>query len=181
MGLTEYEDKEIEEGKVKEEINLDSFEFEVPAVCFRNTVFPRVAEQALDILVRRKVEADASEDKETWLETLGHSRLGLPIVTGVKEIVDEEGIKFKPKVTYLTSREGIMTIQGDSSQEGLHCCPHPLCSAQYQNYNNFAFHLSVHKNTAGLAGHEETYGHKMAADRLCRELVMECLEKLDDH
>ena len=71
-----------------------------------------------------------------------------------------------------------MTIQGDSSQEGLHCCPHPLCSAHFQNYNNYAFHLSVHKNTAGSAGHEETFGQKMAADRLCRELVMECLEKL---
>jgi len=180
--VTQIEDKEVEEGKFKEEIDLDRFEFEVPAVGYRNTVFPRVAEQALDILVRRKVEADASEDddKETWLETLGHSRLGLPIVTGVKEIVNEEGMKYKPKVTYLTPRQGIMTIQGDSSQEGLHCCPHPLCSAQFQNYNNFLFHLSVHKNTAGLGGHEETFGHKMAAHRLCRELVMECLEKLDD-
>jgi hypothetical protein len=54
----------------------------------------------------------------------------------------------------------------------------PIYIAHFQNYNNYAFHLSVHKNTAGSAGHEETFGQKMAADRLCRELVMECLEKL---
>jgi len=171
--VTQTESVKIEEMK---EFDLERFEFEVPAVGFRNTVFPRVDELALDILVRRK--AKDKDDKETWLETLGHSRLGLPMVADVREIVDEDGIKFKPKITYLNSEEGILTLQGDPSQDWLHCCPHPLCSSQFHSYNNFMFHLSVHKNTAGLTGHRETFGQRMEAFRICTDLVRECLDLL---
>jgi len=164
----------------REEMDSERFEFEAPAIGFRNTIFPRVEEQALDVLVRRKVGNDGADidDKETWLETLGHSRLGLPIVGDLKEIVNEDGIKFRPKVSYLDSEEGELTIQGDLSEDSLHYCPHPICSSQFQNYNNFLFHLSVHKNTAGLIHQNKTFRQKTESYRICTDLVMECFDRL---
>ena len=163
-----------EKEEEQEIIDLDSFEFEVPAVGFRNTVFPRVDEQALDILVRRKVKDD--DYKENWLETLGHSRLGLLMVADLKEIVDEDGIKFKSKLSYLNPEDDMLIIQGDPTQDCLYSCPQPLCTSQFQNYNNFLFHLSVHKNTAGLGEQKQTFGQKMESYRICTDLVMECLD-----
>ena len=176
---------EVKSENVEEQRDFDpdSFEFEAPTIGFRNTVFPRVDEHALDILVRRKMKDDGAphddkEDKETWLETLGHSRLGLPIVRNLKEIVDEEGIKCKPKVSYLDADEGELTVQGDPVEDSIHTCPHPSCSSQFQNYNNFLFHLSVHKNTAGLFEQKQTFGQKMESYRICTDLVMECFDQL---
>jgi len=173
--VTQADMKDNTDEKENEEIDLDSYEFEAPVIGHRSSVFPRIAGQALDILVRRKVGEDY--EKESWVETLGHSRLGLPIVTGVREVVDEEGIKFKPKVTYLYSSECTINIQGDPSPDGLYCCPHLSCGSQFQNYNNFMFHLNLHKNSTG-PGSQETFGQAMTAYRLCSELVTECLDNV---
>jgi len=175
--VTQTENMEFEEGKVKEEVDLERYEFETPPIGHRNSVFPGVPGQALDILVRRKVLGDAIDDdeKESWVETLGQSRLGLPIVTDVREIVDEDGIKFKAKMKYLNSNQSIIKIQGRSSQDGLHCCPHPKCPHQFQNYNNFMFHLDLHKNTAGQSGNLETFSQHFGLWTLCSDLVIECL------
>jgi len=175
--VTQTENMEIEEGKEKEEVDLERYEFETPPIGHRNSVFPGVPGQALDILVRRKVLGDAIDDdeKESWVETLGQSRLGLPIVTDVREIVDEDGIKFKAKMKYLNSNQSIIKIQGRSSQDGLHCCPHPKCPHQFQNYNNFMFHLDLHKNTAGQSGNLETFSQHFGLWTLCSDLVIECL------
>jgi len=161
----------------KETFDPERFEFEDPPIGFRNTVFPRVPEHALDILVRRKDGEHKSDEfeKESWVETLGHSVLGLPIITDLKEVVNVEGIKFKPKISYLRSEDKIQAINSEDYDEGVHSCL--LCCNSFQNYNNFLFHLTLHKKCGDLYK-KETFGQRQASFRLCSELVNECLSQV---
>lgn len=174
--VTSKEDVEKEQNKLQEEIDLDRFEFEAPRLASRHSVFPEVADDLMDVLVRWRGPEDVTDyEDENLVEVIGHSTTGIPIVTEAKEIIEEVGIKLKPKLLYLqTSSPALPQLRSqDEAGDTVYACPRPDCLAEFNNYNNLASHAELHRLQSDQQ-HLQSFGQRMATHRLCANLVIEC-------
>ena len=165
---------EGEEAERKVDIDPLSFEFEDPVVAPRDSMFPRVPDPISDMLIRRKhEEVDIlAYDEENIVEVLGEGRLGLPVMISINDILEEEGLVFKPKMSYmehedLSQEEVIRTKVQDSCE--------PRGYQHFNNVNNFTSYLELSRLPEQEREDVPTFGQKMASSWLCQSVISDCL------
>ena len=165
---------EGEAAETKVEIDPLSFEYEDPVVAPRDSMIPRVPDPISDMVIRRKhTEVDTlTYDEENLVEVIGEGRLGLPVMITINDIIEEDGLVFRSKLSYmdqedLSQDEVIATKLQDSCE--------PRGYQQFYNINNFTSFLELSR----LPGRERedlpTFGQKMASFWLCQSVVSDCL------
>merc|ERR1712115_25313 len=85
----------------KTEIDLDSFEYQTPEFIGRDSTFPSVADHVSDILIRRKSEQFDDYEEESLIEIIGEGRLDLPVIIDRRDVLEEPGIRFRPKLKFM--------------------------------------------------------------------------------
>ena len=143
----------------KMEVDLDSFEFQTPEVTGRDSTFPHVADQISDILIRKKSHHFDDYEDEFLIEIIGEGRLDLPVIIDRRDILEEPGIKFRPKLKFLQTEETEPALE---------------CQSKFYNFNNFENHLQLHR-VGGKPEKIQSFGQRMASHRHCSNLVLTCL------
>merc|ERR1712110_463872 len=163
-------------GERKVDIDPLSFEYEDPVVAPRVSVFPRVPDPISDMLIRRKhEEVDIlAYDEENLVEVLGEGRLGLPVMISINDIIEEDGLVFKSKMSYMD--------QEDHSQEEVTAAKlrdscEPRGYQHFNNVNNFTSYLELSRLPEREQENAPTFGQKMASFWLCQSVVSDCLNK----
>ena len=155
-----------------------TLEREAPAIVARHSMFPRVPDPVSDLLIRRKHEEveELLYDEENFVEVLGAGRLGLPTVLSVPDILEEDGIHFKSKMSYidleeLNVDEVIQTKVEDSCQKS-------KGYQRFNNINNFGSYLELNRLADSRSFEmRDTFGQRMASHRLCHSIVSDCLQE----
>ena len=170
---------EILEGEAAErnaDIDPLSFEYEDPVVAPRDSMFPRVPDPISDMLIRRKhEEVDIlAYDEENLVEVLGDGRLGLPVMISINDIIEEDGLVFKSKMSYMDqeglSQEEVIAAKLEDSCE-------PKGYQHFNNVNNFTSYLELSRLPEQEQEDVPTFGQKMASFWLCQSVVSDCLNK----
>ena len=147
-------------------------------------MFPRIADTISEVLIRRKQDDEIESldffgyEEENFVEVLGVGRLGLPVAIVVNDFIEEEGIQYRPKMNYMKKdNSDINLIKSSFQQNKLYSCPKQFCSKRFSNFNNFQFHLQVHKLSSAPAAPavSSTFGQKMASYHFCQSIVKDCL------
>ena len=163
----------------KTELDMDSFEFQTPEVTSRDSTFPQAADQISDILIRRKSQHFDDYEDEFLIEIIGEGRLDLPVIIDRRDILEEAGIQFRPKLKFMESEEE----EGEGSQlvrrSNVYICPVVDCQSKFYNFNNFDNHLQLHR-IGGKPEKMESFGQRMASHRHCLNLVLTCLSSALD-
>ena len=161
----------MEEGK---EIDLDSFESQNPEISSRDSTFPYAADQVSDILIRRKSVQYDDYEEESLIEIIGEGKLDLPVIIDRKDILEEEGIHFRPKHKFMETDNDDNDRKQSVMRDKVYNCPKVDCHSKFYNFNNFENHLQLHR----ISGREEnvvSFGQRMSSHRQCRSLVLSCL------
>ena len=137
-------------------------------------MFPRVPDPVSDMLIRRKHEEldILAYDEENIVEVLGEGRLGLPVMISINDILEEEGLVFKPKMSYMEHEdinqdEVIRTKVRDSCE--------PRGYQHFNNVNNFTSYLELSRLPEQEREDVPTFGQKMASSWLCQSVISDCL------
>ena len=165
---------EGEAAEIKEEVNLLSFEYEAPLVAPRDSMFPRIPDQISDMLIRRKhEEVDIlTYDEENLVEVLGEGGLGLPVMISLNEILEEDGLLFKPKISYMKQED---LRQDDIVAAKVQESCHPRGYQHFNNVNNFTSYVELSRIPVMERVENATFGQKMASLWICRSVVSDCL------
>ena len=178
--------KENDANVPEEKLELDpnGFEYEAPSIVPRDSMFPRVPDTISEVLIRRKQDdmEDPGDligyDEENFVEVLGVGRLGLPVAIAVNELIEEEGIQYKPKMNYMKEdNSDVNVIQSSFQRNKFYSYPSENGSKRFSNFNNFQFHLQLRKmsNDPDAQESSSTFGQKMASYHFCQSLVKDCL------
>ena len=161
-------------------------ETSAPAVGGRVEMFPRVNNTVTDTLIRRKHEyLDMLDyDEENLVELLGSGKLGLPVVLGVDDIIEEEGLRLRPKISYIHPPHSSPDTQPppDDDQEKIYTCTTPHnTQLHFTNYNNYQYYLQLHKIPASQEKPCQTFGAMLASQRICGSIVSEIVSQVALH
>ena len=170
---------EILEGEAAErKVDIDplSFEYEDPVVAPRDSMFPRVPDPISDMLIRRKhEEVDIlAYDEENLVEVLGEGRLGLPVMISINDIIEEDGLVFKSKMSYMDQED---LSQEEVTAAKLRDSCEPRGYQHFNNVNNFTSYLELSRLPEREQENAPTFGQKMASFWLCQSVVSDCLNK----
>ena len=165
---------EGEAAEIKEEVNLLSFEYEAPLVAPRDSMFPRIPDQISDMLIRRKhEEVDIlTYDEENLVEVLGEGGLGLPVMISLNEILEEDGLLFKPKISYM-KQEDLRQDEIVAAKVQESCQPRGY--QHFNNVNNFTSYVELSRIPVMERVENATFGQKMASLWICQSVVSDCL------
>ena len=163
----------------KMDLDLDSFEFQTPEVTSRDSTFPQAADQISDILIRRKSQHFNDYEDEFLIEIIGEGRLDLPVIIDRRDILEETGIQFRPKLKFMETEEAECEGNQPVRKNNVYICPMVDCRSKFYNFNNFDNHLQLHR-IAGKPEKMESFGQRMASYRHCFNLVLTCLSSALD-
>jgi len=163
-----------------ETTDLDSFEFQTPEFTSRDSTFPNVEDQVSDILIRRKSVQFNDYEEESLIEIVGEGRLDLPVIIDRRDILEEPGIHFRPKLKFMETDEADEDKNRSVKRDKLYHCPLSDCQSKFYNYNNFSNHLQLHR-IRGKDDKVASFGKRMATHRHCSSLVLACLQSAVEH